>query len=1290
MARGKWRTLLAGALGLSLALPLLPTGGSIAQADETVYDGHDAAHAAASCYEIKQLNPKATSGAYWLLTDQMSEPQQFYCDQEYDGGGWVLIGRGRNGWLESYNGRGKASDLLTGNAPEQAGKLVEAEGKKSVQLSEGFSASAFSPVQLPSTTVNALLNNDTDGSGIRPDDLEDGIRIRRALNVEGTAWQEATVQRLNTERWSWTLRARANWGKYTVKNLNERYTQYDVNVQRPASNGWGGEYPYNTTIHDSSDPGAFANMSFIADRDMNYEIGFVYGNNTPVTSSDEEYLMQDQNSFVFRKKNSGKPQAYAQMYLRPKLTQQDLNREAIADSGSAGFERRALHNSYSEPVKWRTNGEAGTPGVDSEKRPWKKNEFHTQVQAITQVGNTVFTGGDFEAIVNENPKDDEPRSIQQKYLVGYDVNSVEPVKDFKIDLNGQVKSLAALPDNRLAIGGEFTSVNGQPIQGFVVVDAATGAIDSSWTIRLQHRAGSLPQGRALKVIDGKLYIAGSFTNVRDAHSTVATGNIIRVDIASKSIDTSWTPAVNGLITAVDAREDNSEVFIAGYFTRLETDDTGNSFGLAALKGYSNPDGKVYLAQKWSWQPSDTYSRITEDQRPNIANMNPRPQFTQWGYQHGVLFDGENVWTAGTEHMMSIYRGQDLSYRINSSISRNGGDFQDLYLDKSTKNTPTVFTSCHCGDFIYHGADNVNNPWNQDYTQIDTIRLVGAYDQKSGSYLPEFDPKIVGFHGLGIWETFVDSRGILWVGGDIAKSLGANGMQNTVGFARYAQRDSSAPEAPTDLKVEHELDGLTRTAYDKLSWQKVGDQKARYQILRNDRVIATTYSTSIRLPYEPNARYFARAADPAGNYSASTPVASLPALAPGVLQELDATRVILDGSEAWFYAPVSADMPSDWTTQNLKDIRGDDTWKPAWAPFGWGNAAGLKTQLDRPKDSLGFYARRGVHLTKEQSRVPLQLITRADDGIVLYVNGHEVFRKNLREGEVRYNSYANAIPDSSKGISSEIVEVPAEYLQEGSNVIAAQVQANWAGSPNLSFSLAAVSLLGRTPVTPADQGPRAVNTQTVTSVLSGDEEWSYRTTISDPVSSWNSASEEQWRADLPEDQQWLSGKAPLGWGNAPVNTRIERQTERSKQELGFYARRSVQLSAEQAAADLQLMTWADDGIVVYVNGHEVFRKNLREGRLSPRMYATAAPDILSERVTDHVRVPAEYLREGENVIAVQVQANWRRSPNVSFGMTAHSTLGQKAQEQPEQLAEAPAEDAPAEQPQPEQPVAREEG
>lgn len=127
------------------------------QVQASTPDGSSAERAAASCWEIKQEDPSSTSGTYWLYTPEMAEPAEFYCDQETDGGGWVMIARGRENWKESYNGVGSAEDIAQRpSGPE-----------------------AFKTAQLPATTVDALLN------GQAPEKLEDGIRLRRALNREG-------------------------------------------------------------------------------------------------------------------------------------------------------------------------------------------------------------------------------------------------------------------------------------------------------------------------------------------------------------------------------------------------------------------------------------------------------------------------------------------------------------------------------------------------------------------------------------------------------------------------------------------------------------------------------------------------------------------------------------------------------------------------------------------------------------------------------------------------------------------------------------------------------------------------------------------------------------------------------------------------------------------------------------------------------------------------------------------------------------------------------------------------
>ena len=110
---------------------------------------------------------------------------------------------------------------------------------------------------------------------------------------------------------------------------------------------------------------------------------------------------------------------------------------------------------------------------------------------------------------------------------------------------------------------------------------------------------------------------------------------------------------------------------------------------------------------------------------------------------------------------------------------------------------------------------------------------------------------------------MDSRGNLWVGGDINRSLGANGEQRTVGFARFASRDVTAPSTPSNLSVQR--DGST----DKLSWSGVRESGTRYQVLRDDRVIATVSGTSYEVEHTDGARYYVRSIDASENFSAST-------------------------------------------------------------------------------------------------------------------------------------------------------------------------------------------------------------------------------------------------------------------------------------------------------------------------------------------------------------------------------------------------------------------------------------
>lgn len=123
----------------------------------------------------------------------------------------------------------------------------------------------------------------------------------------------------------------------------------------------------------------------------------------------------------------------------------------------------------------------------------------------------------------------------------------------------------------------------------------------------------------------------------------------------------------------------------------------------------------------------------------------------------------------------------------------------------------------------------------------------------------------------------------------------------------------------------------------------------------------------------------------------------------------------------------------------------------------------------------------------------------------------------------------------------------------------------------------------------------------------------------------------WFAPNFDDQKWPSGKAELGFGNNPV-TRL-----RDNGSVATYFRHSFNLTDPGLVRSLVLRLKRDDGAVVYLNGHEVHRVLLPEGRVTAQTYATAAVNGLAEDIfwpTDLSNfIPL--LQQGPNVVAVEI-------------------------------------------------------
>ena len=1055
---------LALTLGLSGLAPVGPV--AYASEDAVVHDGSSSDKAAASCYEAKQVNKDAKSGKYWLYTPSMSAPQQFYCDQETNGGGWVLIGRGRDGWTENYHGRGAASKLYT--SPE--------------------GDDAMTPVQLPSTTVDELLN------GQKPQDLEDGVRFRRALNTDGTEWQNITAHRDQTERWTWALRSNNIWSNIDVSADNPQYMQRD-------------RTHFDKTEGHIQQNGTYSVLNFDEQREQGWKLGFSYSRDVRANGNRNESAS---NSYLYRPSGSNAtPFAFTQVYLRPKLTQQNMGAQAIGDNGTAASNRRALPKSGSMPWKWRTSDKSGTGNV---------NEMNTYVQAITQVGDTVFTGGDFAYLESA-----AGAHVDQSYLAGFNVNTGELVQTFKPKFNGQIKSLEALPNNKLAVGGEFTEVNGEKVPGFAVLDPATGQLDRELNLQVENNvSGSALSVKTLQAQGDYLYLGGTFTHLKSSGTPnkVYSRNAARVKISTNQVDRTWTPRFNGTVNGMSASADNSEVFAAGYFTEMNDQ---RAFRVARILDSAKKVG--------TWEVTPSYLPDPQTREKRV-----------WGFHFDVQDAGSSVWLGGTEHMISQYTKNEPMTRLSSSITRNGGDFQDLHL-----NGNNIYGACHCGDFLYQGSGTHDYAW-RGSTVTDSIRLVAAFDKDSGKTLPEFAPTLKGKSGHGIWESFVDSNGVLWVGGDLNRSLGENGVQQeSVGFVRYAPRDVTPPPAPSNLTVAQFGDN------DQLNWSASGEAGARYHVLRNDRVIATVNGTSYKVKHTDNARYFVRAADANGNYSASTSVAVSGKKAEQPKQE----NPKQENPQPQPENPKQEDPKQEDPKQDnpkQEDPKQDEQPQPE------NPATDDQVQPADPNDDLK------PNEPKQQENPKQEQPTQEDPK-----------------------------QDNPKQEQPKQEDPKQEQKPQGDQVL-------------------------------VDSG----------------SSWVYRVGSDRAESEWKTRS---WLGGA-----WSRGKAPLGAGSVNVETEVNTFFGTP---MSIYARKDVTLTKEQAQQYLKLTTYADDGTVVYVNGKEVARKNMPQGRISANTPATQRPESQNAQLFS-VDVPAEYLREGRNAIAVEVHANSHWSNNISFDMQVIST------------------------------------
>lgn len=179
--------------------------------------------------------------------------------------------------------------------------------------------------------------------------------------------------------------------------------------------------------------------------------------------------------------------------------------------------------------------------------------------------------------------------------------------------------------------------------------------------------------------------------------------------------------------------------------------------------------------------------------------------------------------------------------------------------------------------------------------------------------------------------------------------------------------------------------------------------------------------------------------------------------------------------------------------------------------------------------------------------------------------------------------------------------------------------------------------------------RPVNT-TAMNLVSKGSIWKYLDNGSDQGTAW--------RAAAFPDGAWLSGPAPLGYGDAdgnwPATTNSYGPDPNNKYVTTYY-RRSFTVPAPSLLTNVVVNVQRDDGVLVYLNGTPIFTNNMPSPPINYLTYASAVIGGVDETTFYAQSVPASLLVAGTNVVAAEIHQANTNSSDIIFDLELSAAL-----------------------------------
>lgn len=345
-----------------------------------------------------------------------------------------------------------------------------------------------------------------------------------------------------------------------------------------------------------------------------------------------------------------------------------------------------------------------------------------------------------------------------------------------------------------------------------------------------------------------------------------------------------------------------------------------------------------------------------------------------------------------------------------------------------------------------------------------------------------------------------------------------------------------------------------------------------------------------------------------------------AISPG--QSFSQRTTLVGENAVWKYLDNGTDPGPAWKQGTFND----SSWSsgPAQLGYGDGDEATVVGFGGNPNNKfVTTYFRRQFVVTNPAAFTGFELELLRDDGAVVYLNGVEIFRSNMPAGGIVPSTLASTTVNDFQEMSFYGKTFPSSLLVAGTNTLAVEVHQASITSSDLSFDARLTGLSG---------GRHLIHAGSL---------WKY----------WDLGSEPQgdWKSGAYNDSAWGSGPAQLGYGDGDEATVVGFGPAPSSKYITTWFRKAFDVADASAIRGLRLRTLRDDGVIVYINGREVYRANMPMGVTGPHLLAPIGIGGPAESQWFETSIDRTALRSGRNVIAVEVHQSSPASSDLSFDL-----------------------------------------